>query len=849
MAMRRSVWLRFGALGVLSISAQSAIALDWSFPIAGDDLKAEFNTSITVGGAIRMQSWNVDQIGKSNLNPHLCEAQYQACQGVFRDQVYPARHLVAAPGAPSVNTDGGDLDYRKGDMISAVSKVTQDLTLTWHDFGIFSRWLYFYDPINANFTEYHPNEITPQNYLQVGRQAPGLTGAAGQYLLQALSNPGMLLSNPASVADVLLNARYYGQPGPNGTYIVYGPGGVVHQARSGGQERREIGADLQGLDAYAYGKVSLWGDRTLSFKLGRQTVNWGESTTLVLNSLNQANPVNANNYYRIGRQTEEVFTPVAMADVSFEPIPEYNLEAFYQLEWKSDQGAAPGSFFSDSNVSTNNVGATINLAPGSLAEDPDRVGTPIDTPLAALSNTTATWRRLPDITPSAAGQFGVAVKHSFDEIGSGFETGLYFMNYHSRLPLVSLYAANPSCARKDGNARHNDAADLVSLLADCPDFPLVHSLLNPSQPAQYATSSVLAVDSARFQLEYPKNIQLYGASFNTTLGAWSLQGEVAYRRNLPLQVAFADLGFAALGPTVTACHDQSTGCTGGASLGNIAIGYAEDGSAIDYGSSNFIPAPGKTAYPDNINLLVGTLPGAARSFPTFVIPYRGGQIGDNPGCPKGMPDSAYHPGIACYIRGYEREQVYEFNLGTTRVLGETDNPFGADQVILAGEWGATFVPYLPALDRLQFQAPGVYYHASAGADGSGADGSRRACSTSPDCSIGPDGLRFNPHQQDPKGFPTSLSWGYRAIGLFTYENVLPRIGLRPSIIWSQDVQGTSPGPAGNFVMGRKEVDLMLEARYQQSLSLNLGYTWFWGGGEYNTLSDRDYLQFFAKYQF
>jgi hypothetical protein len=69
------------------------------------------------------------------------------------------------------------------------------------------------------------------------------------------------------------------------------------------------------------------------------------------------------------------------------------------------------------------------------------------------------------------------------------------------------------------------------------------------------------------------------------------------------------------------------------------------------------------------------------------------------------------------------------------------------------------------------------------------------------------------------------------------------------VVWSQDVQGTSPGPAGNFVMGRKEVDVMLEARYQQNLSLNLGYTWFWGGGQYNTLSDRDYLQFFAKYQF
>ncbi|MDR3418491.1 MAG: DUF1302 family protein [Nevskia sp.] len=834
------------------MTVTAARAVSWDMPLMGDDVKAVLNTAITAGGAVRMQSQNVDLIGKSNLDPQLCtgpDGAYQSCQGLFRNQIYPARRLVAAPGAASISTDDGDLNYNKGDLVSAVVKATQDLNLSWRGYGLFTRWLYFYDAVNADFTEYHPNRITPQNYLQVGRQAPGLPASAQQFLRGVLSNPAAFLANPFSVGEIVLDARPFGQPGPNGTYLVYGPGGVVRQQRAGGEERREIGSNLQWLDAYVYGSLPLWEDKSLSFKLGRQTVSWGESTTLVLNSINQANPINANNFYRIGRQVEEVFTPVAMADFSFEPVSNYNVEAFYQLEWKGDESVAPGSFFSDNDIGTNNIGNTVSGNNGNVAEDPGRVGTPLDSPLAGLSNTTSTLRRVPDAVPSAAGQYGLALKHYFEKIGSGLEVGLYFMNYHSRLPLASFYADNPSCARRDGNALGNDATGLVSFLQDCPDIPLIHSLLHPGEPAQYATSSAAPLDSARFQLEYPRDIKLYGVGFNTTVGDWSIQGEVAYRPNLPLQVALPDLAFAAFGPSLTSCHDRAVGCTGSAALGNIGIGYAEDGSTINYGSSDFVPAAGTTAYPDLINVGVGHIPGSARAFPSFVIPYRGGQIGDNPACPKGMRDSDYHPGIPCYIRGYEREQVYQFNFGTTRVLGPGENPFGADQVTLVSEWGATWVPYLPALDRLQFQAPGAYYHASAGADGSGADGSRQACSTNPACSIGPDGLRFNPHQQDPKGYPTSVSWGYRIISLLSYENVLPRIGLRPAIVWAQDVQGTSPGPGGNFVMGSKEAQTLLELRYLQSLSLTAGYTWYFGGGQYNTLKDRDYLQFFARYQF
>jgi hypothetical protein len=257
----------------------------------------------------------------------------------------------------------------------------------------------------------------------------------------------------------------------------------------------------------------------------------------------------------------------------------------------------------------------------------------------------------------------------------------------------------------------------------------------------------------------------------------------------------------------------------------------------------------------------GVLPNVARAFPNFVIPYRGGIIGKNQGCPNialtGLSASAYAqeywtPGSPCWIRGWQRFQTYEFNLGTTKVFGKTDNYLGADQVQLVTEVGGMYVPNLPSLDQLQLEAFGTNYAASAGADGSGANGSRQACSTSPDCvsgGDGADGLRFNPHQQDLTGFPDKFSWGYRVIGIVKYESVLPGISLQPTVFFSQDVMGTSPGPGGNFVAGSKIVNTSLETRYKSWGSLHRGYTWFWGGGQYNPLSDRDFLQAYVKVQF
>ncbi|MDX1368732.1 DUF1302 family protein, partial [Pseudomonas sp.] len=60
--------------------------------------------------------------------------------------------------------------------------------------------------------------------------------------------------------------------------------------------------------------------------------------------------------------------------------------------------------------------------------------------------------------------------------------------------------------------------------------------------------------------------------------------------------------------------------------------------------------------------------------------------------------------------------------------------------------------------------------------------------------------------------------------------------LTPSVAWSHDVDGYGP----NFNEGSKAISLGLSADYQNTYNASLSYTDFFGG-EYNTITDRDFV--------
>jgi hypothetical protein len=115
------------------------------------------------------------------------------------------------------------------------------------------------------------------------------------------------------------------------------------------------------------------------------------------------------------------------------------------------------------------------------------------------------------------------------------------MNYHSRVPLVSGLKGTTTSVLTGG--------------------PLITPICGVA-----ALRSLCATGTARYFVEYPEDVKLYGLSFNTTGPAGiALQGEYSYRPNVPVQYATAELILATLGlPNLITGFTQIPGLPAGA---------------------------------------------------------------------------------------------------------------------------------------------------------------------------------------------------------------------------------------------------------------------------------------------
>jgi len=75
------------------------------------------------------------------------------------------------------------------------------------------------------------------------------------------------------------------------------------------------------------------------------------------------------------------------------------------------------------------------------------------------------------------------------------------------------------------------------------------------------------------------------------------------------------------------------------------------------------------------------------------------------------------------------------------------------------------------------------------------------------------------------------------------------VTISPSIGWAQDISGTTPGPGGAFIDGRKQVTLGLAFLYLQEWAFDLSYTSYFGAGSFNLLEDRDFVGASVRYSF
>lgn len=596
MRVTRAVALAAGVWGICGVGVAQAVTFD----LMGAEFV--FDNQFLVGGTWRMESRDDRMVGKLNVDPGLCPDDCFS----FSGDPGPNQDLVEAPGAfLGANMDDGNLNYDRHDLVAAQARLKSEFEVFFGDTAIKVSGLGFYDHENVDFQETHPDTAFQPRHT----------------------------TRPRNIES-------------------------------------QIGHNVDLLEAHITHPFELFG-RRFQLRVGEQRVRWGESTFVAQNSLDQLNPPDENRLHFPGSEIASVFEPTGLAVLSTNITGDVSVDLVYQYNWEPVAPAAAGGFFSVNDIAGGGDNLVVSL--GQFSEDPNQIGG-FKNSNAQLITSTATNVPVEQHSrkPENGGQYGINVDWYAPNVNGGTEFGFYYLNYHSRLPYLGVGAADRSCIRDrvdlpDGSdvpgplqpivdtietlfPNQNLSGDGLTALIACQGFNGDLSGGTGREP--------LPIDTLQAYLEYPEDIDLYGISFNTQVGKWSLAGEFAYRPNLPVQVSFPDVIFAGLQP----------------------------------------------ALPDeDINLVIGEVPSARSAVPDFLeTRYRGNQVqaGDD-------------------IPGYERQRVGQIDFTGIRIFGSS-NPIGADQIILLTEVGGTYMFNRPGLDELQFEGGGPNCtHGSPGADGTG----------------------------------------------------------------------------------------------------------------------------------
>ncbi|HDS1680937.1 TPA: DUF1302 domain-containing protein [Pseudomonas putida] len=178
--------------------------------------------------------------------------------------------------------------------------------------------------------------------------------------------------------------------------------------------------------------------------------------------------------------------------------------------------------------------------------------------------------------------------------------------------------------------------------------------------------------------------------------------------------------------------------------------------------------------------------------------------------------------------GYRRKEVTQLQTTFTHFF---DQVMGAERLTMVGEVGWTHVGGLESTSKARYGRDPVF------GPGPLPNGQCEALNTS---TLGTSNANNVSRYCENDGYTTADSWGYRVRAIWDYNNVFAGVNLRPSVAWSHDVDGYSPGPGGNFEEGRKAISLGLDAEYQQTYTASLSYTNFFDG-KYSTVDDRDFV--------
>ena len=562
-----------------------------------------------------------------------------------------------------------------------------------------------------------------------------------------------------------------------------------------------VGSYTRLLDAFGFWRFSL-GTQPAEIRLGRQVVSWGEST-FIQGGLNEVDHFDVSALRVPGAELKEALLPDEMVVLNLQLAQNLSSQLLYLFQWHETRPEPAGSYFSTNDFGV--VGGNrVFLGFGAISDrgvDFRPLGGPLITDFQAVN-------RLPDHYPRDSGQYGINFKLYLPNFSQGTQLGFYFLNYTSRLPVVSSVTGSQAGFGNAFGAVNAVGAAAQALAAGLPFAAAVATgaavgqqraaqqggNMSAATAQQYATigaNTLLAGGNVNAQAsnlatyeygktagyfeEFPRDIKMFGVSFNTQIQktGTALQGEITFRHNVPLQLDDVELLYASLTP-------------------------------FESGIERLLGAP---------------VTPAGTCVPASATPISGcNQLGSF--------------GLGQTIRGWQLKNTWQGQFTATQTFA---NVLKAAQAVVLFE---AAVDYVPGLEDKYSGGPvgrGLRY-----------DGPGTNLSGNPQLGGYPE----YPSLVEPGyAFPDKLSWGYVIAGRLEYDNVIAAWNLLPHATWQHDVKGVSPGPGGNFIEGRHALTVGLGASLRARWDFDVSYTQFGGAGQYNLLNDRDFVAASIKYSF
>ena len=407
------------AVAGLALLGTLPLGLAQAFQVRSGDWTTSLDTTVSYGVSYRMEGQDDKLIARANGG--------------------------SGSNSGLINSDDGNLNFRKGDLFSEMVKVVSEMDLRYQErHGVFIRGRAFYDFELEDDSRRH----------------------------REISDGGL----------------------------------------------DEAGSSVDLLDAFVYGSWTV-GERDLNARLGRQVINWGEGL-FYQNGIGATNPVDINALRAPGSEVKEAYMPTFMVYGSFELRDNLTVEGYWQpgKAWEASKIDPCGTYFSTLDPLGEDC-EYLSAAP--LQEQiTGRVGEAMafDSPAAAqawadslapgLVNNllrgyipTTFIPRAQDIDGDDSAQYGLALRWYVPELNDT-ELGFYYLRYNMQVPMIGLTVGQPVL------------------------LPVVGALPDAS--------------SSRYYAEYLEKRDLFGISFNTSIGGdslfngLSLAGELSYRPDTPI---------------------------------------------------------------------------------------------------------------------------------------------------------------------------------------------------------------------------------------------------------------------------------------------------------------------------